>query len=481
MRRLPCAHSIITVLSILISVTCAQPPPPSAVNYGIVVDCGSIGTDAWVFNWTNTTPDKLPVIQSSTSPRGKPIGDQNGVSENITDILTDAVEYGKEIVPEKMRSFTPIYIFGTGVFRLMSPDNATELVNRMKDFLKTPALNPFLYTNRSARIITGEEEATMNYLTVHLALLYNSSTAAGSYGLLSLGYASTHIVFTPPDPNSLLGAKQTVSVLGVPHSFYTASYEHYGQDYIEVAVRNKLVQDQANQTIIQNPCYLKGETRTIGGRIFNGTGVPSECAAKFQEFMYKISNTSMLMFPRPFGIGYTYQPPIPTDLDFLVLDTFQKSLNTLRQPATGRISLDQIYRNVSTLCSKHLGVVTATLNQSEFIQKYISISCQTLIYLNTLLTVGYGFPSDTNRLIAAQDINDIPTDYPLGGLIYELLLVPPPPQQPPSPTPPLQSPPGPTCGGGKQESMIIVLFMNLFIAWVITMSRTFSGRSQNGP
>jgi len=389
-------------------------------------------------------------------------------------------------VPQNMRSKTPICIYATGVFRLLPEDLATQLENTMRQFLKNTALNPFQVTSdRNARIITGEEEATMNYLSVMYEMLGQSTTDAKQFGILSLGGASTHIAFMPTV--SILGGKQTVSLMGTPHSFYAASYEHYGQNFIDLAVRTKLAKDLPNKTAVQNPCYLKGENQTVGGKTFTGTGNPSACAAIYEEFMYKDDNTSMLVYPRPFGIGYKYQPPIPTTTSFYLLDTFYKSLNTLKQPTSGSIKLDQLYANVTALCSKSPDDIKATLQQTVSIQQYISISCQTIIYMRTLLVIGYGFPEDTDQLMPANSINGMSTDYALGGLLYEgSLMMPPPmpsPQPPPTAGPPAGGPTatGPPAGGTcvsegvRREPETRVLILNVLSA-VIIVSKMFIGQ-----
>jgi len=483
---------------ILLSFTQSQPAPPSTVNYVIIVDCGSTGNVAWVFNWTSVTTDKPPVVKFIASAKSStPLGDQTTLAVNIADILGSLVANVTQYVPQNMRSKTPIFIYATGVFRLLPEDLATQLENSMRQFLKNTAVNPFQVTSdRNARIITGEEEATMNYLSVMYELMSGQSTTdTKQYGILSLGGASAHIAFMPTV--SILGGKQTISVMGTPYSFYAASYEHYGQNFIDLAVRTKLAKDLPNKTAVPNPCYLKGENQTVGGKTFTGTGNSSACAAIYEEFMYKDDNTSMLVYPRPFGIGYKYQPPIPTTTSFYLLDTFYKSLNTLKQPTSGSIKLDQLYANVTALCSKSMDDIKATLQQTVSIQQYISISCQTIIYMRTLLVIGYGFPEDTDNLMPANSINGMSTDYALGGLLYEgSLMMPPPmpsPQPPPTAGPPIGRPTatgpptggqpstGPTTGGTcasegvRREPATRVLILNVLSA-VIIVSKMFIGQ-----
>lgn len=400
-------------------------------DFGVLIDAGSTGTRVWIYSWPRSLAmgdDKLvngtiPPIKCAYSYK-----EPKGLAEVADDliqlrgIVLTLIKKAEEQIPNEIHKATSIFLMATAGMRLLLEDKAILLVEELDSLLRNKTLNPFMYDSpHNTRILSGEEEGVfawiaVNYLSKRLTNIDGDLYKTTS-GILELGGASTQIAFIPR--GSVLSDKFPVFIGGEKYPIYVHSYLHYGQDYVDKWIHNRLAHDQSHLNTSRNPCMLKGETlETPDGRTLVGTGNPSECVALLEKFIYK--NEPHRCHPKPCAIGSVYQPNIPPNQTFYTIGAFYfiiKDLKVINED--GIFTPVDVYKAAFNYCSKDFKELIQELKPSEISKKFVSKPCSIGLFTSLLFTRGYGFKNDTQQIMAVEKINGHPIDWTLGALIYE--------------------------------------------------------------
>jgi Golgi nucleoside diphosphatase len=304
--------------------------PGWALEWGVILDCGSSHTATHIYKWGPGQP-----MQEFVPPRDAELLQNNTMAMTDPAFVSDAVQLrayfarlvkqAARWVPADKQATTPIRAYATAGMRLLNAATQESLWVHVRAQLSGPA-TPFAFLRADdAQTISGNMEGIFAYLAVNFIL--SGAPAAKTQervGALDLGGASTQITFASSSGGSIMADAYRAGVGGgtPPDAVYSHSYMRAGQHEAQLRLAAGLAsaadgQQQAGGGSTQgggthpvsHPCYNVGLNRTflVRGtpRTFVGTGHYGQCAALM---------SSMLLHPdyeclqQPCAMAGVYQP-----------------------------------------------------------------------------------------------------------------------------------------------------------------------------
>lgn len=413
---------LLLVLSmILISNTLAT-HTAFAWNYGVMFDAGSTSSKLKVYKWpTRFSTAETFDIDLIYTKRIKPgISDYvyrlDGIPGYLGEMLTDA----KTIVPQNLHHSTPLFMMATAGLRVLPESDAIALMTSARTYLANSSVNPFIYNPHTVRILSGEEEGAYAWIAANYLRNFFSSNRPPSQavGVLEMGGGSTQITFVPDGP--ILANMFPVRMAGVMYYLYAHSYLYYGQNYMAHRVRRYLEEERPMDTELFNPCMLRGDNKSYKTEegstvIFRGDSNPTKCLEIINSFLQSADEDSC--YPKPCAIGQIYQPSLGTDT-FFAISAYVYAPTILRALDTfGRLQIQAMNVSAHEYCKMTLAqAMNSTKTQAEYASGY----CMMGLYIPSLLTTSYGFPSSTQRIQVTNKIKGESVDWALGAVLYEL-------------------------------------------------------------
>jgi len=187
-----------------------------SLKYAVIVDCGSSGTRAHIFNWPgNATGDRLLVeVQPSLDPQtGRPLvikirpglASLRDRADEASDYMKPVMDFISRHIPEDLHQKTPVYFKGTAGLRLLTKEEQTEILNDIAADLKVEYNFPHLFTE----VIGGDQEGVYQWLSINSLSnrlnpahdirtgqdFYCQAPNGRRYGMLELGGASAQVTF----------------------------------------------------------------------------------------------------------------------------------------------------------------------------------------------------------------------------------------------------------------------------------------------
>jgi Golgi nucleoside diphosphatase len=250
-------------------VTAIVTPSVIANQYAVMIDAGSTGSRAYVYEWQSrvyTPPLELPppltrpITQSGWSLQLEP-GVSHLSGSALTGQLDQLLAFAKATLskqqPAPALSDVPVYLFATAGVRTMEREKRDGLMEEISTHF---AASEFSFTKGSARSISGEEEAAFGWVTVNY-LLNTLSSSDTSTGALDLGGASTQVTFEPQSDSILASAFPLNLAKGMQHNLYAHSYLYYGNNEAAALVYNDVLAEEPTGETVQNPCFATGYSR----------------------------------------------------------------------------------------------------------------------------------------------------------------------------------------------------------------------------
>ncbi|XP_008416447.1 ectonucleoside triphosphate diphosphohydrolase 7-like isoform X2 [Poecilia reticulata] len=150
----------------------------SALNYGIVVDCGSSGSRVFVYYWPphNGNPHTLLDIRQMRDSDSKPVVKKikPGISTlantptKASDYLEPLLSFAAAHVPQSKHKETPLYILCTAGMRLL-PDSQQAAI--LEDLvMDVPLEFDFLFSRSHAEVISGKQEGVYAWIGINFVL-----------------------------------------------------------------------------------------------------------------------------------------------------------------------------------------------------------------------------------------------------------------------------------------------------------------------
>lgn len=161
---------------------------------GVVIDAGSSGSRAYVFRWEPSDP--AGTIVELASLRIKPgvskharLSGAAGAAQSLVPLL-EFVLSQPGVVPAE----TPVHFMATAGMRLLEPALQKEVLDAVELLL---AGSPFRTARpgAGARVLSGEEEALYDWLSVNAALRLLGGEPENTASVTDLGGASTQLAF----------------------------------------------------------------------------------------------------------------------------------------------------------------------------------------------------------------------------------------------------------------------------------------------
>jgi guanosine-diphosphatase len=266
---------------------CDQPHDETVpiVQYAIVIDAGSTGSRIHVYKFNNcgTTPaleyETFKAIQPGLSSFAR---DPTAAAASLDPLMQEAVR----VVPESLRSCTPVEVKATAGLRLLPGKEGEAILDEVRVRLETDWPFSVAKEDQAIEIMDGKDEGVYAWITANYLLgkIGAGAPEADTMAVMDLGGASTQIVFEPtfPDKETILADgdhKYELSFGGKDYTLYQHSYLGYGLMRARRSVHNLVAftwsflqpggaagiawDDMGEEIEVPNPCIGKGMTRRV--------------------------------------------------------------------------------------------------------------------------------------------------------------------------------------------------------------------------
>ena len=444
------------------------------LDYGMVMDVGSTHTQLFVYAWSHREASSNKHVKE---PESRPIeiGASRRVSPGIQDTIPQSYEgivnYLKPLIDDAKNltinlssrwSKFPIYFKATAGMRILTDYRRTQILSWVRTALLNNSFNPFYFENNNAIILSGEEEATFDWLTVNYLnnKLFtdnnnnynnnNSYSLTNTLGSLDLGGESTQITFAALPSSDILQSFTNVHLWDVNYRLYTHSFLKYGSSAIydrigqlsyeeslilyNISCAEKEIDFVNNDYIITNPCLNNGFNDSFNISLiynndiyYNLTEYGNsklnllECRNYIKKLFY--NNTVCLTGINSCNINGVYQKSIIyQNMTFYAFSGFAYTIIDFGLSET--INLKQIWNITQIICNMSYLQLNNSIWAKKLIENnafdYLSSRCITMTYVFSLLHDAYGFPLENSNIIFVDSTpNGTSYDWTLGSILRD--------------------------------------------------------------
>ncbi|KAI0315612.1 nucleoside phosphatase family-domain-containing protein [Amylostereum chailletii] len=264
------------------TVHCTVPHTPgsSLVQWALMIDAGSTGSRIHVYKFHNCGPS--PTYEYEVFQQTQPgLSDYASRPKDAAESLDPLLQTALRIVPEALRTCTPVAVKATAGLRLLDAQNPGQsgvILDAVRSHLETAYPFPVSKDAEAIAVMDGKDEGVYAWITANYLLntiRADSPKDAVPHAVLDLGGASTQIVFEPAFGDSsarlLEGEhKYELEFGGRTHVLYQHSYLGYGLKRARKSV-HRLVEFMASvrpsgrkpEAEIANPCLARGTRREV--------------------------------------------------------------------------------------------------------------------------------------------------------------------------------------------------------------------------
>lgn len=364
------------------------PALASSLEYAVIVDAGSSGSRAHVFEYARALPMiPIPVINDFFNQNTKPglssfapTGAGAGASlKPILDASVTALK-GKGIDPAQV----PLKILATAGMRLLPPDQQEAIYENVRAYVH--ANYTFQLKDRNVRTITGVMEGVYDWLDVNY-LKNTFINPPKTVGAIDMGGASTQIAFATHDSSK----PENEVVLTINHTVYRI----FSQSFLGLGL-NQAIQTMGSYTDAPN-CYPSGYTFGMQTGDFHFP----PCSNIYTDIISSF-DVSQNVLPTT-GVHFVAFSGVYSIFSFF--DIIQTPSQTALQSQIDAVC----YLPWTTLLSNYPSVPPA----------FLSTNCANGVYLDDLLYNTYQLQE--SQLTVATEIDGKGIDWTLGALLYSLV------------------------------------------------------------
>ncbi|XP_054865566.1 ectonucleoside triphosphate diphosphohydrolase 7-like isoform X2 [Amphiprion ocellaris] len=431
-----------------------------ALNYGIVVDCGSSGSRVFVYYWPphNGNPHTLLDIRQMRDHDRKPVVKKikPGISTlantptQASDYLHPLLSFAAAHVPKTKHKETPLYILCTAGMRLL-PDSQQAAI--LEDLVTDVPLEfDFLFSRSHAEVISGkqEEDATVEVTTG--AQNQQPISRRRTVGIMDMGGASLQIAYEVPSAITFSSPQEEEAGKSVLADFnlgcdvehtqhvyrvYVTTFLGFGgnmarQRYEDQLVNNTLAKNRllTTQTGMSedkpylDPCLPVGlsDTVTRDNRtlFLRGQGDWTRCQEAVRPFLGLHNGT---MSP-----GGVYQAPINfSNSEFYGFSEFFYCMEDVLRMG-GQYNSERYSQAATDYCSTKWSTLKQRLDNQLFSQQAdisrLKYQCFKSAWMFEVLHSGFRFPSDYPSLKTAQLVYDKEVQWTLGAILFKTRFLP---------------------------------------------------------
>lgn len=333
------------------------------------------------------------------------------------------IDHAKTLVPAKKHSQTPIFLFATAGMRIISEERQNAILTQVRQTLNA---SQFRFENPEnwARVIGGDDEGAFGWITTNYLkrILFRDNAEKLVVGALDLGGASLQITFLPSET-----PKQDSYNLVLPNKnfqLYTHSFLSFGQDQtrrrlFEMAAEKAKTSSGSVPQNVPFPCYLKGFTEkanlTIDGKEHTmvGTGNYSLCS-NYEVALLNLGKTCSIP---PCSMDGVYQPK--NNNLFYGMSGFFYTAFFFGFASGEKATRASMFKDKGMeFCAKSWD--TATKQYPNVNAENLKVYCLTSSYIYNILTKGFGFGDNEDRLYFTDKVSDSELNWALGGLIAQV-------------------------------------------------------------
>ncbi|CAL8353119.1 unnamed protein product [Boreogadus saida] len=477
--RHPIRASVNKYLSLAESMEATNLQDP-ALNYGVVVDCGSSGSRVFVYYWPphNGNPHTLLDIRQMKDRERKPVVKKikPGIStlaqtpEKANVYLQPLLNFAAAHVPRVKHKETPLYILCTAGMRLL-PDSQQAAI--LEDLVTdVPMEFDFLFSHSHAEVISGKQEGVYAWIGINFVLgrfdhaeeedatveVTTGSThqqpisRRRTVGIMDMGGASLQIAYEVPSavtfssPQEEEAGKSLLAEFNLGcdvdktqhvYRVYVTTFLGFGgnmarQRYEDLVVNSTLASNRllGSQTGLSqdnpslDPCLPLGLSDTVArdGRTLHlrGQGDWSRCQSAVHPFLGLHNGT---MSPR--GI---YQAPIDfSNSEFYGFSEFYYCMEDVLRIGGMYDSL-KYARAATDYCGTQWSTLKQRLDSKLFSQQAdvtrLKYQCFKSAWMYEVLHSGFRFPKDYPSLKTAQLVYDKEVQWTLGAILFKTRFLP---------------------------------------------------------
>lgn len=234
--------------------------PPSRRVYAVMMDAGSTGTRAQVFQFVHDQDTKrLELVDTKIHNISKSIAALGtGHGGTGPQFFKPLLENSKKSVPGmRRRRRTPIILLATAGLRLLGNDAAEHALNQARLALNA---SEFRFREDYVSILNPRDEAMYGWITVNYLLgkFGESKSKRTPVATLELGGASVQVTHAVDDDSS--GRLQKVHMFGKIYKLRATSHLGFGL----FGFTSKLYRTFELEDVLEegNPCFRKGKVFT---------------------------------------------------------------------------------------------------------------------------------------------------------------------------------------------------------------------------
>lgn len=343
---------------------------------------------------------------------------------NAGDSLRDLLDFSKRKVPPEFWAETEIRLMATAGLRLLDVVVQDKILDSCRRVLRDSG---FRFTDDWATVITGSDEGVYAWVVANYALGTLGGDPLGTTGIIELGGASAQVTFVSNEPLPPEFSR-TLKFGNVTYNLYSHSFLHFGQNVAFETLRESLSSGDFNTAaeslqkgIYIDPCSPKGYLHrvesspgSLAAKIKLSTlqagGNFSECRSAALTLLQKGKDKCSY---KSCYLGSTFMPKLRGK--FLATENFfhtSKFFGLRRRAFLSHLLMagEQFCgEDWSKLKKKHRSL------DDEDLLRY----CFSSAYIVALLHDSLGISLDDERIGFANQVENIPLDWPLGAFILQ--------------------------------------------------------------
>lgn len=446
-----------------------------ALNYGVVVDCGSSGSRVFVYYWPphNGNPHTLLDIRQMRDENLKPvvkkikpgISTLAGTPATASDYLHPLLSFAAAHVPRLKHKETPLYILCTAGMRLLADSQQAAILEDL--VTDVPLEFDFLFSRSHAEVISGKQEGVYAWIGINFVLgrfdhadqedaTVEVTTGSQNQqplsrrrtvGIMDMGGASLQIAYEVPSAISFRSTQEEDAGKSVLAEFnlgcdvertqhvyrvYVTTFLGFGsnmarQRYEEQLLngtlaknRRGLYEDEPYLDCCLPPGLSDSVVRANRTLHLRGAGDWAQCRRAVQPFLGLHNGT---MSP-----GGVYQAPINfSNSEFYGFSEFFYCTEDVLRLG-GRYNSTKYARAAADYCATHWSTLKQRLDNKLFSQQAdvsrLKYQCFKSAWMFEVLHSGFRFPADYGGLRTAQLVYDKEVQWTLGAILFKTRFLP---------------------------------------------------------
>ncbi|KAJ8365318.1 hypothetical protein SKAU_G00141490 [Synaphobranchus kaupii] len=452
-----------------------------ALNYGIVVDCGSSGSRVFVYYWPphNGNPHTLLDIRQMRMPDRTPVVKKikPGIStlaltpDKASDYLHPLLSFAAAHIPKKKHRETPLYILCTAGMRLLTESQQAAILEDL--VTDVPVEFDFLFSSSHAEVISGKQEGVYAWIGINFVLGRFDHAEEGeeavvevttggqnqepisrrrTVGIIDMGGASLQIAYEVPSAISFTSPEQEDAAKSLLAEFnlgcdvehtqhvyrvYVTTFLGFGgnmahQRYEENLIngtlsKNRLTGDMTGMgesTPYLDPCLPRGLSETVqrdSQAVFlRGQGDWPRCQAAVRPFLGQRNGTVSLR-----GV---YQAPIDFhNSEFYGFSEFYYCTEDVLRIG-GHYDSFKYSKAATDYCATEWSTLKQRLDSKLYSSQAdlsrLKYQCFKSAWMYEVLHSGFRFPQDYPSLKTAQLVYDKEVQWTLGAMLFKTRFMP---------------------------------------------------------